>query len=1783
MNEISILAEARGVKEHLQQLLRQLDVELPVAFQQIEQAFMQIQVKCEQNAVFQQAGRLKDVQVVDEEAKDGLKAAIDRLEKAKDDNDQQTVQKIASFVRFLEQRGKYSPSEKLKLSQELMGVIPEKLLSEAVFDNDASQVFITMGQREVCLETIETVKEQENNAVVAERKLSDDPIAINQHEVPKIVNKVPLEHQSENISNMRENEQHVNANQSPFQQYADAFYPKGFKPEDWHEEIIAKKEGKKFSVNSFSNGYRDMPGSHRNAACNIANMIQGNGVCFPGAFVGLNNNNAIEVMTAVLDRWYKEGLLRRCKYKGKKFYKYTDKFLAGFGNETFCNLLHIKRSDSRHMHSQFDCLRAATCLSRIEFQKMGDVAKDNFIFEFVIFSAQAVYDSASNCLMVSIFSQDDAEKFCSSLRNSLEKTEREPGQLLVTSFDLQHAHRVADMVKCEITELTPDITVLHELSGKYIDYPDEYELSVDEAWNKLKLVSSEEDDGVEDSVPESMARSKKNLDDALKPQNQIMDAEDELKQAALADKSEHMSNEPNDVNHDQEELSRQNGTLNDPIPVKHEEMQEAKVIEEAYLPNEHDIYMMLKDGYMYAAVAYAQAAGSDLQHPHEEWLSMAQRLAYAVNLPGSGCNYSGEHIYSLFTEDYNHEHGIEAPLYVAAALRASFYDQRANDYLILSLYEDIIKNLPLISNRYKNLGNVFYHINEFRKKEHRGLEAYTDLHHIDILQAEDMMTKLRHEANEAYEHSFGSKVRESSRFERFVKTQQHIFATEGDLGLCMKDVAEGRTDKDSLEIMHSLLKEYMYEGDNVVQASFAKDKIDTCIDHYWDCAAEEMTFSKKHERLVSTRRERLRNKMERMLGIIQSWVRYAEMLGNGMSNAETEAYRATKDELLPVLKSAIEELAVGRTATDADMAGAAVLKNVLLEIKGSLEGDWKPPKGNRHFLLTDDVQLEQGGGPELTHEYDELPDMSILLRLVNHTKAMHKFDPSVTKTWKERLQHLMDIGNDYGAATSVAQYLHENGAMSEEEISNLQLDICYAQAEKQAENQYKDFLRRLELWQSYGRISAISGQKDHLRSLVESAFRYAKEESKNFGFFQRVMCGCEQWVDHNASERGEKLYREYEALKNELREIKADGPEMQCMAKVQEMMEKQNFTVAEGMMNGMRRGEFFSEQLQLDSNDWLGKFLDERRYIGLYREVSDGQRTVQRLLHRGSQPRNKEERSGDELVQNWVGASGIEQHKDSLKRFLGQMEFKVESIEQTQQQYDKAETWHVKLTKAQGYHNHPIAAFGSGAISEGFRLAVVRGRYKADGLLSLMRSIGDSEHTIIMLDWALTLEERRRLARKVKEAKFVHVFAVLDRVMLNFLVKNYKTLDMQSMLMQLIIPFANCQPYVPESTKYMPPEIFKGRRDELQAIKDPEGVNIVYGGRQLGKSRLLTMACTEINHDDRGDRAIYVSVKDQGYRETAKYVSEQLLDEKVLLDSNFQHDDWHELARALKNRLRDEHDRIPYLLLLIDEGDKFLESCAAVNYSPIDSLKDVMNVGHGRFKFVIAGLRNVVRFDRRAALGCNASITHLAPLTVKPFNNVEARELLEDPLRYLGIYFGDEELIYLICASANYFPGLIQLYCQKLVETIAADYAGMDEATTPKYIVREEQIQRVLANPEFINQVREKFMITLWLDEDNVYYTISLLLASLYHDRHIAQGYSVDDLKSEAEAYEVNSIMRMNNERLTAFLDEMCDLYILTRSGNCYLFSMDNFLELMGSYEDVQNGLLKIISQEASA
>ena len=587
-------------------------------------------------------------------------------------------------------------------------------------------------------------------------------------------------------------------------------------------------------------------------------------------------------------------------------------------------------------------------------------------------------------------------------------------------------------------------------------------------------------------------------------------------------------------------------------------------------------------------------------------------------------------------------------------------------------------------------------------------------------------------------------------------------------------------------------------------------------------------------------------------------------------------------------------------------------------------------------------------------------------------------------------------------------------------LLEISIDQAITYPRKDMETRRREFIEDLELAQSYGQIdNTTEDRKETLIQIMDSWYDWALE-SGNYGFFYKILSAIRSKVKDDAQGRAIDLDRNLTLYKSAHAEWEKNEQLSAVIAQISTRIESQNYA-AEDLLNRLIAGDL-DANVEFIQNDYLAEFLKE--YTLNSSKAGKASTTLQSSLSRGL---NKDSRAAGNLINNWTKGNGTSPAK--ISALLSSLGFTVDQVTH-QPPIQGKEHFQVTLKRPsngrKSNYKHPISAFGSEAEEKGFRIINIFGKMDASRLIDTFREIGTAKNTLVLLDYSLTLPDRRELARRTKTELNGKTFVVIDRVVLVYLASHYSETAVNRMLMAVTMPFASYQPYVSDSSKIMPQEIFMGRKTELDKIESASGVNIVYGGRQLGKSAILRMAQKDINNNENGDRAVLVDIKGLDYKASAKKISAALYDEKVLLAEHIT-DNWDELSRDIRNRLRDTSSGkpIPYLLLLMDEADVFIESCEAVGYSPFDALKDIQGIGSNRFKFVVAGLRNIVRFKKNIALSNNRVLTQLSSLTVTPFKSTEARELLEVPLSYLGFRFPDdsktEMLISTIFGTTNFF------------------------------------------------------------------------------------------------------------------------------------------------------------------
>ena len=1182
---------------------------------------------------------------------------------------------------------------------------------------------------------------------------------------------------------------------------------------------------------------------------------------------------------------------------------------------------------------------------------------------------------------------------------------------------------------------------------------------------------------------------------------------------------------------------------------------------------------LLGEGRIYEATAYMCAAVDSDMTLHGEY----EQLAYAVNDPMLDCSYSSEKIFDIYLSE--NESANEYYL-VAAVLRNFFFDQVSYDYQMKQLTSSL-EGVELLE-KYSMLKNLIYRLQEFKEGNHSGIDRYADYRRKEKSEWERQVNHAVRTAKELYDSVILGHKRERVSLERLIHTKELLFNRNGDLGQYLAVCAENK--KELLPELQAYLTEtFVRDRAAICTENIDNAKVEQVLDDAWDRADEQMQTTKKSVPLAKGVRSNVTSTIKKLVRVMCDYANVMDSSNIDDNDSGMIAYKRIRDGLIADMQSMIEKLKPAKTTmSGADRAGATVLADTLIQLRDRLNGTY-PEYGRKYFyvgfLCHDEVMLDTDFMPVLTN-VEGVDTLSAQNRILRHAKLPEYQDRTTLHARllaQLEMQMTVKEGN-LGSAERIMDYFKETDPVTWEQLNskyNVKQTFSYVQASMGAAK--TQFIEDLELFQSYGQIDRVEEKEQMLRTVA--VWYEITIDSMNYGFFKRILGELENQAQQQSKLRTVELKNRLDVYKRRNADEAGDADVTEVLTRIEQRIQDKNYVAAEDLLVRLGRDDFHDSEII--QTEYLNDFLAS--YPELYRKAQDMSQPLGGMIQDG-QRKLKEIRNSEEIAKNWI-RNGTD-NEDRLKTLLQLLGFRVASVVM-QEQVSGHNTYKIMLNKAPNgrkeNYSHPISAFGSEAEKNGFHVICLYGRFDADRLLDIFKGL--KHHTLVLLNYALTESDRRRIARLDKKETNGYIHAVIDRVALLYILNHYTNTSVNRMIMAVTMPFTACQPYVEDFSKGMPQEMFIGREEYLRKIEDPKGVNIVYGGRQLGKSALLRMAKNNIDHDDNGDRAVLLDIRDQDCEQTARRVSEELVQAGILV-SGSETADWEQLASAISRRLDDTIHPITYLLLMLDEADAFIRDNVEKEYRSFDALERVQNKYQGRFKFVVAGLRNVLRFYQDQAISRNSVFPKLTSLTVRPFSYTEAKELLEVPLSYAGFHFGKdrydekaERLISTILSTTNYFPGMLQLYCSMLLNPRDVTQV-YDESQTPPYEVQEKHIKRILANEHFQSQIRERFFMTLRLDEDDFYYMIALLIAYRYYEEEANAGCSAKDILMLAEDFGINKLTTLTRQRVDSLMKELEEMNILQRmSDGRYTFARYTFYQMMGNPDTILEEIEKYIGE----
>ena len=1138
-----------------------------------------------------------------------------------------------------------------------------------------------------------------------------------------------------------------------------------------------------------------------------------------------------------------------------------------------------------------------------------------------------------------------------------------------------------------------------------------------------------------------------------------------------------------------------------------------------------------------------------------------KQLAYALNDPMENCEYLDNRLSDVYAAPCEGEWG------------GVFQDLRVSAYLRMSLSSAVSQNYFQTADSLQgfagddvlpSLRKAFRLLSQFIREQRRGMDKQIIR---QIRHQGDVSTRLDMLAKEAVETRGRKWNGINAKMERIKDLFDLLLGSQSELMERLKIIA----DKDVTRREEVLS---FCEKNQLLNAGGEPDQngISGYIDRSWQSIPAKHS---KNSPLTGTARNQAMNRISTCVNLCAQWL---EQTGGGTLKDDKEVDRQ-HHQLIDYLSQARLELEDQKTgaSTIYEQGAKAVLGETIQELLDLLQGNASVREFfYAEFLRTGYIELDAGFRPVLEQVKYMIPGYEPWERLRLHDQAIMKGSGGSWDAAVDRIlgsdEHQPDFRN-FGSALLIQRFCEFQGD-SLSRLSDARLEEDDRKTLTKVTDMENRFRAELELAAAYGQIEDNT-HKERLVTAITKQQREHFDESRNWGGYFTMMRACLEAVRKNA-ERLEPRYR------YEFDQLKQTTPPCPVFEDIERLLNDKMFSVAHDYMQ-LVRSEHITQApegnmlQQPKEEDNLLRFLSA--YSTLQRRSAE--RSDKESLYSLFKSLNSGEAGEDaeKLLRAWPqnGQADPEQ----MKALFQALAFPAARVEARRGGLFRVE---MKASTANVFnYSHPIAAYGTELFpaserdrNSGLDVYILNGKKTVEELELKINALGlDSRPTIFLLNYSIPLADRRELARKLKQGSaHPSVSIVVDRVLMLFLAR-YPQAERARVLLQCTMPFHAYNPYTEGN---IAPEMFMGRDTQLVEILRNGQANIIYGGRQLGKTALLRRAASLVDDRTKGCWAIYTD-------KMCRLDYEEALDEvyKCLWQSEFLErteppQDWAELCDRIQERMDRPGSPVKRFLLLLDEADRFLETSSELRYRPVECLYQLETATNERFKFVLAGLHSVMRFSREGTKG-NSVLGKLSSRTIKPLTFPEASQLLELPLYYLGFRMKPEQNVLLsqILLSTNYYPGLIQFYCRQLVDSLKTRRAGEDPM--PPYQLDEGTIRNLLQKEDFVEQIRNKFFITLDVEEDKLYYrALAYALAYCYYDssEDSVEGYTFEQIQEVYEGFEIHSLCELEPKSVKILLSEMEELNVLMQMDGRYSFNGANFRHMMGDEETIMTELDKL-------
>jgi hypothetical protein len=916
---------------------------------------------------------------------------------------------------------------------------------------------------------------------------------------------------------------------------------------------------------------------------------------------------------------------------------------------------------------------------------------------------------------------------------------------------------------------------------------------------------------------------------------------------------------------------------------------------------------------------------------------------------------------------------------------------------------------------------------------------------------------------------------------------------------------------------------------------------------------------KRGEEIQAGALSHLQRNVEEALKLSQKWLKLINLLDRSGSDRLRSLLKEVNDLLRRSREAVKQEL---DRATDDD--GWGLIRSGRIQVLHALDGlldlfgdredfpedEWQPNKVlGRSLLCVPDLPVEENWG--IADDKEVNPEYILSCLRAGVIPA------------KEALQKRLDRGDILGAEMMIDAKLID--------VETIQL--------RQERDRWKSTFRK---------------EIDKCRRSVQDGLVYGYLSSAERAQFESMLAIQEARIEElrrfdDAMNRVQNIRKQVETardvrvqtVQDELCKIALTEETQPTVVAVNKALSEGDIATANEFMHWLKQDGTTPFGLDVEERDSFDRFfpeamraietwLEEQRRDAVEKALRQGQ-SISCLDFSGIAGAQREQSA--KMFSDWSDMKSQHEVEElRLKHLLTGLGLTVKELRRIERVSER-EIWKLDAEPIKGRDICSLPMYGSLANGR-YRIICVWGRPTEDDLLQWVGDSSVNQPALLLYFGRMTERKWRDMSRLAKTKR--RSLVMLDETLLIYLCSAKGS--RLKVWFDVAMPFSYAFPY-DATAGLVPPEMFYGRGEELEAVRGLNGRCFIYGGRQLGKTALLKRAEQSFHLPSQEHYARWIDLRAEGIgvsRTTAeiwvtlyeRFKELNVIDAKLSAPVTGK-----KVIGAIREFLKANSDR--RILLLLDEADRFFEQDAQKDFEETRQLKQLMDDTQRRFKVVFAGLHNVLRMTERP----NHPLAHFGePIEIGPLREgQEAREavdLIRKPMDAAGFAFKPERLPIRILAQTNYYPSLIQLYCSHLLGYMLKP-DNLKQQDGPRYTVTDQDIDRVYSSDELRNEIRAKFRLTLQLDPRYEVLAYSMALDLLQNHYQQSEGMHWRTIRDTALQWWAEGFRNTSELDFRVLLDEMVGLGVLSQvpTNRYYVLRNPNVLLLLGTIEEIETVL----------